>query len=72
MKKQFPKIFHTGEFKFAEFPQLIAKTRNYNTHYNQKQEDKALKGEDLLTSFHILRNKILFTKRIRIQRRFYP
>ncbi|MFC0015544.1 MULTISPECIES: HEPN domain-containing protein [Allobacillus] len=53
-------IFHTGEFKFIEFPQLIAKTRNYYTHYNQKLEDKALKGEDLLTAFHILRNILEF------------
>ncbi|KQL54174.1 hypothetical protein AN964_12150 [Heyndrickxia shackletonii] len=53
-------IFHTGDFKLVEFPQLIAKTRNYYTHYNQKQEDKALNGEDLITAFHILRNILEF------------
>ncbi|MFB4474261.1 HEPN domain-containing protein [Virgibacillus sp. SK37] len=53
-------IFHTGEFKFIELPQLIAQTRNYYTHYNQKLEEKALKGEDLITAFHILRNILEF------------
>ncbi|CAM3746871.1 HEPN domain-containing protein [Mesobacillus zeae] len=53
-------IFHTGDFKLVEFPQLIAKTRNYYTHYNQKREDKTLKGEDLIIAFHILRNILEF------------
>lgn len=49
-------IFHTGDFELTDFPQIVAKTRNYYTHYNQKQEHKALKGEELITAFHILRN----------------
>lgn len=53
-------IFHTGDFNLVEFPQLIAKTRNYYTHYNQKLEDKILKGKDLIIAFHILRNILEF------------
>lgn len=53
-------IFHTGYFKLIEFPQLIAKTRNYYTHYNQKLEDKILKGEDLIIAIQILRNILEF------------
>lgn len=53
-------IFHTGDFKFTEFPQIVANTRNYYTHYNQNQEHKALKGEELITAFHILRNILEF------------
>lgn len=49
-------IFHTGDFKLTDFPQIVAKTRNYYTHYNQNLEHKALKGEELITAFHILRN----------------
>ncbi|AKG05349.1 hypothetical protein AAV35_011545 [Salimicrobium jeotgali] len=53
-------VFHTGDFKLVEFPQLIATTRNYYTHYNEKLEDKILKGEDLIIAFHILRNILEF------------
>jgi len=53
-------IFYTGEFKLLEFPQIIATTRNYYTHYNQKLEDRSLKGEKLVTAFHILRNILEF------------
>ncbi|WP_338082936.1 HEPN domain-containing protein [Fictibacillus nanhaiensis] len=53
-------IFHTGDFKLVEFPQLIAQTRNYYTHYNQKLDVKTLKGEDLIIAFHILRNILEF------------
>jgi len=52
--------FRTGEFRLLEFPQVIATTRNYYTHYDQKLEDKALKDENLITAFHILRNILEF------------
>lgn len=52
--------FFTGDIELLEFPQLIADTRNYYTHYNSKQRDKVLKGEDLVTTFHILRNILEF------------
>jgi len=52
--------FYTGEFTYLEFPQIIATTRNYYTHYNQRLENKALKGEDLRVAFHILRNILEF------------
>ncbi|MBA4538461.1 hypothetical protein H1Z61_15310 [Bacillus aquiflavi] len=53
-------IFHTGNFKLLEFPNSIAQTRNYYTHYDQERENKALKGEELITAFHILRNILEF------------
>lgn len=53
-------FFHIGDFELLEFPQLIATTRNYYTHYNQKLKDKTLKGEDLTIAFHILRNILEF------------
>ncbi|MDE5415499.1 HEPN domain-containing protein [Alkalihalobacterium chitinilyticum] len=52
--------FHTGDFKLKDFPQIVANTRNYYTHYNQNLEHKALKGEELITAFHILRNILEF------------
>ena len=52
--------FYTGEFRLLEFPQIIATTRNYYTHYDQKLEDKALKDRNLITTFHILRNILEF------------
>ncbi|WP_430787179.1 HEPN domain-containing protein [Virgibacillus flavescens] len=53
-------IFYTGPFRLVEFPNLISQTRNYYTHYNLEREDKALRGEDLITAFHILRNILEF------------
>ncbi len=52
--------FHTGDFKLTDFPQVIASTRNYYTHYNQKLEEKALKGADLINAYYILRNILEF------------
>ncbi|WP_096439752.1 HEPN domain-containing protein [Alteribacter populi] len=49
-------FFNTGDFKLKEFPQIVADTRNYYTHYDPNKEHKALKGEELITAFHILRN----------------
>ncbi|HDR6309383.1 TPA: hypothetical protein QCU60_001196 [Bacillus cereus] len=53
-------FFYTGDFKVTEFPQIIANTRNYYTHYNQKIEEKALKGADLINAYHILQNILEF------------
>ncbi|MDX1699091.1 MAG: hypothetical protein R3250_00670 [Melioribacteraceae bacterium] len=53
-------IFHSGDFKLTEFPQIVSKTRNYYTHYNQNLENKVLKGEELINAFHILRNILEF------------
>ncbi|AUW63590.1 HEPN domain-containing protein [Staphylococcus hominis] len=52
--------FYIGDFELQKFPSLIADTRNYYTHYNPKQKDKALKGEELSNAFHILRNILEF------------
>ncbi|MGR5909640.1 HEPN domain-containing protein [Bacillus pacificus] len=43
-----------------DFPQLIASTRNYYTHYDQKLEEKALKGDDLINAYHVLQNILEF------------
>jgi len=53
-------FFHTGDFKLMDFPQLIASTRNYYTHYDQKLEEKALKGDDLINAYHVLQNILEF------------
>lgn len=53
-------IFYTGDIHRLEFPKVIADTRNYYTHYDKKLEDRALKDEDLIDSFHILRNILEF------------
>ncbi|MDY8161896.1 HEPN domain-containing protein [Bacillus thuringiensis] len=52
--------FHTGDFNLRDFPQIIASTRNYYTHYDQKLEGKALKGDDLINAYQILRNILEF------------
>lgn len=52
--------FYIGDFELQKFPLLIADTRNYYTHYNPKQKDKVLKGEELSNAFHILRNILEF------------
>lgn len=52
--------FFIGDFELQKFPSLIANTRNYYTHYNPKQKDKVLKGEDLSNAFHMLRNILEF------------
>ncbi|PAV28209.1 hypothetical protein CIL05_17745 [Virgibacillus profundi] len=52
--------FYTGEISHLDFPKVIADTRNYYTHYDKKLEDRALKGEDLINSIHILRNILEF------------
>ncbi|MED2976611.1 hypothetical protein P4284_07815 [Bacillus swezeyi] len=49
-------LFYTGNIHINEFPNIIAVTRNYYTHYNQKLEKKALKGEDLIHAYNILCN----------------
>lgn len=50
-----PKYFFSGGFNFNEFPQKVSKTRNYYTHYNEKQKDTAFQGEDLITATRLLR-----------------
>ncbi|MEK3909615.1 ApeA N-terminal domain 1-containing protein [Oceanobacillus sp. FSL W7-1309] len=52
--------FYTAEIHHLDFPKVIADTRNYYTHYDKKLEDRALKGEDLINGFHILRNILEF------------
>ncbi|MRE73128.1 HEPN domain-containing protein [Mammaliicoccus sciuri] len=52
--------FYTGDFELQKFPRLIADTRNYYTHYNPKQKDKVLKGEELGDAFHMLRSILEF------------
>lgn len=53
-------LFHTGDFNIDELAQIIADTRNYYTHYSHNLEYKALKDEELITGFHILRNILEF------------
>lgn len=48
--------FYTGNIEELDFPQVIATTRNFYTHYNQNSEEKALKGEELVEAYHVLRN----------------
>ena len=48
--------FYTDDINHINFPKVIADTRNYYTHYDKKLEEKALKGDDLINGFHILRN----------------
>lgn len=48
--------FYTSEIKYRDFPKVIADTRNYYTHYNLRQEKKALKGNTLVDAYYILRN----------------
>ncbi|KQU24973.1 hypothetical protein ASG65_16730 [Bacillus sp. Leaf13] len=48
--------FYTLDLKYREYPKVIADTRNYYTHYNQKQEEKALKGDKLVDAYYTLRN----------------
>lgn len=48
--------FYTGDINRLEFPQVIATTRNFYTHYNQKIEEKALKDEALADAYYVLRN----------------
>lgn len=57
---EFRFFFYTGNIKYLDFPQLIAGTRNYYTHYNPKDEHKALKDGDLLNAFYILQNLLEF------------
>ncbi|GAE37675.1 HEPN domain-containing protein [Halalkalibacter akibai] len=53
-------IFYTADIDYFNFPKVIADTRNYYTHYDKKLENRALKGEDLINGFHILRNILEF------------
>ncbi|MEK3794763.1 HEPN domain-containing protein [Paenibacillus sp. FSL R7-0204] len=48
--------FYTSRIKHRDFPKVIADTRNYYTHYNLRQEEKALKGNDLIEAYHLLRS----------------
>lgn len=52
--------FYTVDINHLDFPKVIADTRNYYTHYDKKLEDRALKGEDLINGFYILRNILEF------------
>lgn len=47
--------FYTGKMDIRKFPLSVSVTRNYYTHYNQKQEKNALKGIELADAFYILR-----------------
>lgn len=49
-------FFYTGDIKELDFPQVIANTRNFYTHYNQTTEKKALKGSDLEDAYRMLRS----------------
>ncbi|MDN4525489.1 HEPN domain-containing protein [Fictibacillus fluitans] len=52
----FRRPFFTGNIHLTDFPRIIANTRNYYTHYDQEQEKKALKGEELLYAYFYLRS----------------
>ncbi|MFH5780961.1 HEPN domain-containing protein [Heyndrickxia oleronia] len=52
----FEYIFHLGNFQEEEFPQLIAKTRNYYIHYDPKLENQVLYGERLYEAYLVLKN----------------
>ncbi len=56
----FTYYFYTADIKHLDFPKIISDTRNYFTHYDQKLEDRILKGDDLINGFHILRNILEF------------
>lgn len=46
--------FYTGKVDYIDFPNVIAKTRNYYTHYNEKQKMKIIKKENLTPYIQIL------------------
>ncbi|KRF46415.1 hypothetical protein ASG98_17760 [Bacillus sp. Soil531] len=48
--------FYTLDWKEKDFPEVIADTRNYYTHYNPRKKEKALKDEKLYSAYTILRN----------------
>lgn len=48
-------IFYLGGYNRLEFPDIITKTRNYYTHYNIKDKDKALTGESLVDAYLVLK-----------------
>lgn len=57
---EFKYFFYTGDFKRTDFPKIVAQTRNYYTHYNQRLKKKALTGENLRIAIDILRNILEF------------
>lgn len=46
--------FYTGKVNYSDFPNTIAVTRNYYTHYNEKLKSKVIKKNELAPYVRIL------------------
>lgn len=51
---EFEVHFYTGEIDYNKFPEVIAKSRNYYTHYDENLRGKIIEKEHLVSYAHIL------------------
>lgn len=51
---EFEVHFYTGEIDYNKFPEVIAKSRNYYTHYDENLRGKIIEREHLVPYVHIL------------------
>ena len=51
---EFNIFFYTGKVSYRDFPHIITKTRNYYTHYDERQKKLAINEKELSPYVRIL------------------